>query len=222
VDVNYTRKYMNSLYSFGTMKNCHKNGNNSLLFILIRKVLELTNNYRGISLLSTSHKILSNIIVSRMTPYVNEIIGEYQCGFRRNRSTDDHIFSIRQILEKKWEYNKDVCQLLTDFEKAYDSTKRESLYDILIKFGVRKKLVRLIKTCLDGTQRKVRIGNYLSSSFPIENSLKQGDALSQQLFNFSLEYAIRKVQETNLGLCMNGIYQVLVYADDVNLIGDDI
>ena len=59
---------------------------------------------------------------------------------------------------------------------------RESLYDILIKFGVPKKLVRLIKICLDGTQSKVRIGNYLSSSFPIENGLKQGDALSPLLF----------------------------------------
>ena len=102
------------------------------------------------------------------------------------------------------------------------SKKRDSLYDILIKFGVPKKLVRLINTCLDGTQRKVRIGNYLSSSFPIENSLKQGDALSPQLFNFSLEYAIRKVQETNLGLYMNGTHQVLAYADDVNLLGEDI
>ena len=66
-------------------------------------------------------------------------------------------------------------------EKAYDSIKRESLYDILIKFGIPKKLVRLIKTCFDETQSKVRIGNYLSSSFPIENDLKQGDALSPLL-----------------------------------------
>ena len=67
------------------------------------------NNYGGISPLSTLYKILSNILLSRMTSYANEIIGEYQCGFRRNRSTIDHIFSIRQILEKKWKYNKDVC-----------------------------------------------------------------------------------------------------------------
>ena len=56
----------------------------------------------------------------------------------------------------------------------------------------------------------------------IENGLKQGDALSPLLFNFALEYAIRKVQETNLGLDINGTHQVLAYADDVNLIGDDI
>ena len=83
--------------------------------------------------------ILQNrILLSRMTPLANEIIGEYQRGFRRNRSTVDHIFSIGQIFEKKWEYNKDVYQLFIDFEKAYDSIKTESLYDILIKFAIPK------------------------------------------------------------------------------------
>ena len=59
------------------------------------------NNYRGISLLPTTYKILSNILLSRLTPYAKEIIVDHQCGFRRNRSTIDHIFCIRQILEKK-------------------------------------------------------------------------------------------------------------------------
>ena len=61
----------------------------------------------------------------------------------------------------------------------------------------------------------------MPSSFPIEKDLLiQGDALSQLLFNFTLQYAIKKAQETNLGLNMNGTHQVLAYADDVNLIGD--
>jgi hypothetical protein len=49
-------------------------------------------NYRGISLLSTSYKILSNILLSRLSPYIDEIIGDYQCGFRRNRSINGQIF----------------------------------------------------------------------------------------------------------------------------------
>ena len=52
-----------------------------------------------------NHLILYNILLSRLIPYAAEIIGEHQCGFRRNRSTTDHVFCIRQILEKKWEYN---------------------------------------------------------------------------------------------------------------------
>jgi hypothetical protein len=59
-------------------------------------------NYRGISLLSTTYKILPNNLLSRVTPYAEEIIiGDHQCGYRRNRSTANHIFCIHQILKKK-------------------------------------------------------------------------------------------------------------------------
>jgi hypothetical protein len=101
--------------------------------------------------LSTTYKILSNIFLLRLNPYADEIIGEHQCGFRRNRSTTDHIFCIRQILEKKWEYNEAVNQLFIDFKKAYDLFRREVLYNILIEFGIAMKLVRLVKMCLNET-----------------------------------------------------------------------
>jgi hypothetical protein len=58
------------------------------------------NNYRGISLLTTAYKILSNILLARLTPHANEVIGDHQCGFRHNRSTTNHIFYIRQIKVK--------------------------------------------------------------------------------------------------------------------------
>jgi hypothetical protein len=99
-------------------------------------------NYRGISLISTSYKILSNILLSRISPYIDEIIGDHQCGYQCNRSTTDQILCIRQILEKKWEYNETVHQLFIDFTKAYDSVRREVLYNILREFGVPMKLVR--------------------------------------------------------------------------------
>jgi hypothetical protein len=180
------------------------------------------NIYRGISLLSAAYKTLSNIILARLTPYVNEIIGDHQCGFRRNRSTMDQIFYIRQILEKKWEYNGTEHQLFIDFKKACDSVKREVLYSILLEFGIPKKLVRLIKMCLNETYSKVRIGKLLSDKFPVQNGLKQGDGLSSLLFNFALQYAIRKVQDNQGGLELNGTHQLLFYADNINLLGDSV
>jgi hypothetical protein len=101
------------------------------------------------SLLSTSYIILSNILLYRLIPYADEIIGDHQCGFRRNRSTTDQIFCNRQILEKKSEYNGTAYQLFIDFKKDSDSVRREVLCIILIEFGIPRKLIGLIKMCLN-------------------------------------------------------------------------
>jgi hypothetical protein len=105
----------------------------------------------------------------------------------------DQIFYIRQILEKKWEYNGTVHQLFIDFEKAYDWIKREALYNVLLEFGTPSKLVKLIKMYLYEFYSKVRIGKHLSDKFSTQNGLKQADALLPLLFNFALEYAIGTV-----------------------------
>jgi len=89
------------------------------------------------------------------------------------------------MLEKKWEFNEEVHQLFSDLKKAYDSVRREVLYKILIEFGIPRKLIRLIKMSLTETYSRFRVGENVSNGFPLRNCLKQGDALSPLLFNFT-------------------------------------
>jgi len=101
---------INLLFLFGIRRNCLRRGRSRSWCLSIRRAIKHYGNYRGISLLPSTYKILSNILLSRLTSYAEEIIGDHQCGFRHNRSTTDHLFCVCQILEKNLDYNKAVHQ----------------------------------------------------------------------------------------------------------------
>jgi hypothetical protein len=144
-----------------------------------------------------------------------KIFGDRQYGIQGNRSTTDLILCYHEILVKKLEYNETVHQLFIDFRKTCDLVRKGVLFIILLEFGVPMKLGRLINMCLNETCSKVHTCKHLSN-FAIRNDLKEGDALLPQLFHFALQYAIREVQENQVGLKLIGIHQL---ADDMNQLG---
>jgi hypothetical protein len=86
--------------------------------------------------------------------YVEEIIEDHHCEIWRNRLTTDRYSAFARYWRKKWEYNVTGRQLFIDFEEAYDSVRREVLYNILIEISSPLKIVRLIKLHLNETYRK--------------------------------------------------------------------
>jgi hypothetical protein len=82
-------------------------------------------------LLSTPHKMLFNILFSRLHPYVDETTGDHLCAFQNNKSTTWQIFCIQSHIGEK-KYHDKGHQPFIDFKKAYDSVRKEVLYNILI------------------------------------------------------------------------------------------
>jgi hypothetical protein len=94
----------------------------------------------------------------------------------------------------------------------------EVLCSILFEFDIPTRQARLIKTCLNETYIRVCLGKYSSDDFRINSELKQEDAFLPLYFNFALEREIRMIQADEEVLKLNGTNQLLLYADDVNIL----
>jgi len=130
--------------------------------------------------------MLSNIILGKMKPYIEKIMGGYQNGFGDGRSVIDNIFALKILNEKLWEYNQSVQYLFIDFQKAYDSLHRDTQWEYMKEFKIPTKLINMCKTCVQKTRSAVRKEGTLSSFFENKTGLKQDDPLSPILFNLGL------------------------------------
>jgi len=169
-------------------------------------------NYRGITLLNVTYKILLIIILERLKEYSEEILEEYQCTFRPQRRTTDQIFVVRQILETFYAHI-DLHLLFIDFKKAFNSINQKKLLELLASFGIPKKIERLVKTTLEGAQAKVIVYGKISNPFVIGRGVKQGDGLTATLFNLILHIALKNLEQSNT--ILNRLTQICGYAEDI-------
>ena len=112
--------------------------------------LSRCDNYRGSMLLSVRGKVLNRIILERMKGKVDQTLREQQAGFRHNRSCIDQISTLRIIVEQSIKWNSSLYVNVVDYEKAFDSADRETLWKVLRHYGVPKKLVSMIKNSYEG------------------------------------------------------------------------
>lgn len=95
---------------------------------------------------------------------MREIVGEYQWGFKLGKSTVDHVFTAKELIEKHYEYNKLLHLFFEYFKQAKDSIKGKSLWKSMDKFGILLKLIRMARACIDGLECKIKFGNQYSRS----------------------------------------------------------
>ena len=102
------------------------------------------NNYRPIIFLNVAYKIFAIILNQRLVDIVEPMLGEYQSGFRPNRTTIENIFMIRQIIEKCYEHNIDIHNIFIDYSHAFDSIQKGSIQTALYLSKIPPKLINLI------------------------------------------------------------------------------
>jgi len=170
-------------------------------------------NYRLIALLNVAYKIFAIILNQKLVDITETKLGDYQSGFRPNRSTTDNIFMIRQITEKCYEYNIDIHNIFIDYTQAFDSIERNKTLDSLTQNKIPPKLRRLVKLTLEKTTAKVKVNNAYTSDYRVESGVKQGDSLSPTFFSLVIDIVLKKLDLR--GNISTQLRQLMAYADHV-------
>ena len=102
-------------------------------------------NWRGVTLLPTASKVLGKILIGRVQGGGDDRLRKEQAGFSPGRGTVEQIFILRNILEQVDEWNATMYFHFVDFEKAFESVYRNSLWRIMRAYGIPDKLIVLVK-----------------------------------------------------------------------------
>ena len=176
-------------------------------------------NYRGITLLSAVLKLMTKILAEVIA---ETGINEEQQGFRKNRSTIDAIFILRQIAEKSIEHNKPAFMCFVDLTQAFDRVRLADVLRLLEKRHIDTRIIAIIKELNTGNVTTIKTGNQTTNKIPVADGIRQGDSLSPILFNLVMDEIIDEVKNAGRGYSMgrNSI-KIVCYADDAVLVAED-
>ncbi|XP_073842692.1 uncharacterized protein [Musca autumnalis] len=182
--------------------------------------VNVPSNYRGLSLIDSICKIFNMVLLNRISDWLttNNILNEFQAGFRKDYSTVDNIFNLVSIVSLNQVNNKVTYAFFVDFSSAFDLIPRNSLFYKLTALGLSTKMVSIIKLLYKNTKTRVWDGNTYSDYFSVQSGVKQGCILSPILFSLYVN-DLPNVLPGGVNVA-NCCIKILLYADDIVLLAD--
>ena len=135
-----------------------------------------------ITLLSIPSKVFTRILLNRIKEHVNQRLRKEQAGFRPNRSCIHQINTLWIIIEQCIEWSSRLYAVFVDFEKAFDSVNRESMWKEVKRYGVSTQIANLNKETYRGYMCRVVHEGCVSESVPVRTGVRQGCILSPIMF----------------------------------------
>ncbi|UYV73970.1 hypothetical protein LAZ67_11001654 [Cordylochernes scorpioides] len=183
-------------------------------------------NYRGIALCSNISKLFTTILSNRLNNWIEKrvIILENQAGFRKNRSCTDHIILLNSLIQLSLRRKRGKLYVFfVDLTKAFDTVPHDLLWQKLHKMGISNKFVMLIKNFYQEAKITIRWKGQYSNNVKINSGVLQGESLSPLLFILYMADLIELYNNsalTGFHLPDFGVLHLLMYADDIAIIGE--
>lgn len=179
--------------------------------------------YRGISLAPAMYKLYCSVLNRRLSSWSEQHgkLTDDQNGFRKGRSTTDHILSLTNIIDTRKRLRKPTFCAFIDFRKAYDTINRNILWKRLSNIGISGKMFSAIKSLYLSVRSCVRVNSYKTDWFDVQCGLRQGCVLSPLLFNLFINDLAVYLKSLDLGISLGDEkISVMLYADDIVLLAE--
>ena len=179
------------------------------------------NNWRGIMLLSIPGKVLTRIILERLKTALDKKLRDEQAGFRQDRSCTDHIATMRIIIEQSLEWQSPLYSVFVDFQKAFDSIDRETIWKLMQHYGFPPKFITIIQQLYENATCQVIHEGKLTEPFFVQTGVRQGCLLSPTIFLIVIDWVMRKAtKDRRMGIQWTLTKQLedLDFADDISLL----
>ncbi|CAF3702999.1 unnamed protein product, partial [Rotaria socialis] len=179
-------------------------------------------NYRTISLIKHTSKILLVILLNRIKHHLDPYLADEQAGFRKDRSTVQQILTLRLLAEKTKRQGKKLYNCFIDFQKAFDTIKHKIIWAVLKSYGIGSKMITVLQNIYEQAQSAVRIDKETGEWLQTSVGTRQGDPLSPLLFITHLERVMDKAMQMDSGINISGtLVNNLRFADDIDIIQED-
>jgi hypothetical protein len=179
-------------------------------------------NYRPMSLLNTGMKLFTSMLSNRLNTWCDKksMISDYQAAYRKTFGSEDHVFVLNTAIQYNISRRRKLYALFIDLSKAFDSVRHDKLWAKLHVAGLSSKFIRTVQTLYHNAKAKIRTNQGESYSFPIKNSVLQGETLSPKLFSLFVEDIVNILYKSGLTSVkiLKAEIDILLYADDMILL----
>ena len=201
-DVTTTKDVLNQLFNKIWEKEEIPEEWRSGLLVKLPKKGDLTRceNWRGITLLCITSKVLTRIMLDRMKAALDQKLRQNQAGFRAKRSCVDHIATLRIIVEQSIEWQSSLHLNFVDFKRAFDSVHREAVWKLLKLYGLPHKFINIIQALYRNYNVRVIQNGQQSEKVAVDTGVRQGCILSPTIFLVVVDWVMRKATQQRRGI----------------------